>query len=73
MKRNFLIIGGRSIGKTRLAELVSANYLLPLKDGIGSLDEINGEGVYVSNSITHEEAIEKLPKEFTIITVEVTK
>ena len=73
MKRNFLIIGKRSTGKTRLAELISANYHLPLFDGIGSLSDINGEGVYVSNSISHEEAKENLPAEFTIILVEVTK
>ena len=73
MKRTFLIIGNQCTGKTRLAELISTNYHLPLFDGIGSLSDINGEGVYVSNSISHEEAKENLPAEFTIILVEVTK
>ena len=69
MEKGFLIIGKHGVGKTRMAVLIAKEWNLTLYDGIGSLSDIKGSGVYVSNAIPVEVANIGLPKGFTLIVV----
>lgn len=56
--RKILIIGEQGAGKTRLAELLSATYNLPITEGIRCMSEIDdtADGIYTSNCISEAHA-----------------
>lgn len=54
--RKILIIGKQGVGKTRLAELLSATYNLPVTEGLWRLSDIDctEDRIYTSNCISEE-------------------
>lgn len=69
--RKILITGKQGVGKTRLAELLSATYNLPVTESVESMAVLPDEdGIYTSNSIGLKSARDAKLYGFTLIYIE---
>lgn len=68
MKKKILIVGKQGVGKTQLADILSAAYDLPVTEGIQNMLSLPDEdGIYTSNVIGAMSAEAVLPYGFTLI------
>lgn len=68
MKNKIFIVGKQGVGKTQLADILSAAYGLPVTEGIQNMLSLpDEEGIYTSNVIDVVSAESAIPYGFTLI------